>query len=195
MQVGEVQPDRERDGGGVVKPMMRRAATVTGVSVLVLLLAAASAFAYWKTTGSGTGSATAASTWTEDTGTVAPTVSVTFPAASTNYNSTGAFNNQCSGNDGICGTATAGSGSLAAGSTTVTIRRTVSSTVTYWSGSAWSASSTTLATTGTTSWRYGITFANVRAGLSNGTSATYLVSATVTNTAGTNSATRTFTTS
>jgi hypothetical protein len=125
----------------------------------------------------------------------APTVTVDKPTAGQSFANSGQMNNNCpSSQTGVCGTATAGSGTLGSGAVTLTLRRTVGSTVTFWNGSAWTSSSSTLTASGTTAWLYSIGYSTLRAGGASGT-ATYLVSVTVTDSSGsTASTTRTFTT-
>ena len=126
------------------------------------------------------------------TGATPPTVAVSQPTAGQSFGNSGSMNNNCpSSTTGICGTAAAGSGTIT--SVVLTLQRTLGATVTFWSGSAWTSGSTSLAATGTTAWRYAIDYGQLRAGATG--SASYSAVVTVTNSsAGTASTTRTFTT-
>ena len=83
----------------------------------------------------------------------------------------------------------------------VVLKRTVGTTVTYWNGTAWLASSTGLTATGTTSWLYPITLASLRLVSGSGSgnvsgTADYVATVTVTDNGGlTGHATRSFKTS
>jgi hypothetical protein len=96
--------------------------------------------------GSGPLSSPATYSWQIDTS--APSISVTFPAASADYNQTG-WSAGCSP-VGVCGTA-----SDPAGVTQVSVGILQKSSGEYWNGSSFSSSSQVFNTaTGTTSWNY-----------------------------------------
>lgn len=125
-----------------------------------------------------------------------PTVTIDKPTANQNFSNGGAMNNNCpSSVTGVCGTATAGSGTLNVGDVKLVLSRLNGSTTEYWSGSAWGTTLVSLTTTGSTgtAWSYAITYAQLRASVSG--AITYTASASVTTGAGTGSSgNRTFTT-
>lgn len=133
---------------------------------------------------------------------VSPVVAISIPTANTDYANNGAMNNNCdsiaSGVTGICGTYTPGSGTIGASGITLTIQRTVGATVTYWTGSSWSASSSSVTATKTTTgskWSYALSYSQARTGVTNNTLATYSVTVTITDSnSKTGTATRSFTT-
>lgn len=155
-----------------------------------------------QTSAGGTASATAVS-FTTAVATTPPTVTVTKPTEGANLTNQGDINGLgCTSNNLFCGSATAGTdssgaaSSLGTGAVTLTLKRTTSSNVvTYWSGSAWGASSTALTATGTTAWRYDFSYANLRSGVSG--SVTYVATVDVKNAANISgtTVTRSFTTS
>lgn len=120
-----------------------------------------------------------------------PTVAFAFPSASGSYGNNGAWQKNCpSQTDGVCGTATGGSGTLT--SVSVVLQRTVSSTVTYWNGSSWQSGSTSVTASGTTNWLLGITYTQLRTGATGTSSYTATVTA---NAGATATASRSFTVS
>ena len=99
--------------------------------------------------------------------TTAPTGAISYPVTGTTYGADWAGT--------IAGTATAGSG-LTVASVRLTIQNT--SAATYWTGTGWSATPTTVSATGAASWSYPL----AAAALSGANS--YAVAATVTDSAG-----------
>lgn len=122
-----------------------------------------------KVTDSATNSTTSSAT-TFGYQTTAPAVAITYPVANTTYGSnwTGSFS----------GTSSASSPAvLAAGSNVLTIQDTTASPNTYWNGTQFVSTPSTVAATGTTSWSYSFIRTNFVS------SHTYTVTDTVTDSA------------
>jgi hypothetical protein len=117
------------------------------------------------TDSAGNSATSATTTFTYDT--VAPTVSVTYPAS-------GAFVNAAGWSGSITGSASDSYAAL--GSPVLTIKNTT--TDQYWNGTDWQGGATTVAASGTTSWNYALSSGD----LTNGDG--YTVTATVTDSAG-----------
>lgn len=114
----------------------------------------------------------------------------TAPAASISVRSEHYKNNQEWTNNGcasstVCGTVTAGSGTLQ--SFSVELKRVAEGSTSYWTGSAWSASATNIITDppAGSSWNFALTYAQLNSGVvSSSTTSSFTVTVSASNSTG-----------